>query len=136
MCSIEREVIVAEGLARRGARLEVESHWCALLCAVMADGIRASMDTVERRVVCIPPLLSIVNIVGARPNLVKMAAVLAAQRARPDVFTPLLVHTRQHDSPAMSDRLFAELELPPPDIALASGGDGQAAEIGPMVSQL
>ncbi len=82
------------------------------------------------------PLLSIVNIVGARPNLVKMAAVLAAQRARPDMFTPLLVHTRQHDSPAMSDRLFAELELPPPDIALASGRDGHAAEIGPMVSQL
>ena len=93
------------------------------------------MDTVGRKVVRAPPLLCIVNIVGARPNLVKMAAVLAGQRARPDLFTPLLVHTRQHDSPAMSERLFVELELPAPDIALASGG-GQAAEIGPMVSQL
>jgi len=99
------------------------------------DGIRALMDTVGRKMVPAPPLLSIVNIVGARPNLVKMAAVLAAQRVRPDLFTPLLVHTRQHDSPAMSERLFVELELPAPDIALASGG-GQAAEIGPMVSQL
>jgi UDP-N-acetylglucosamine 2-epimerase (non-hydrolysing) len=94
------------------------------------------MDTVRRKMVRAPSLLRIVNIVGARPNLVKMAAVLAAQRARPDLFTPLLVHTRQHDSPAMSERLFAELELPPPDFALASRDSGQAAEIGPMVSKL
>jgi UDP-N-acetylglucosamine 2-epimerase (non-hydrolysing) len=84
-------------------------------------------------------MLRVVNIVGTRPNLVKMAAVFAAQRARPDVFAPLLVHTGQHSDPAMSERLFAELELPPPDITLAGddgGGGGQAGQIGRMMVQL
>ncbi|MFI5365360.1 MAG: non-hydrolyzing UDP-N-acetylglucosamine 2-epimerase [Candidatus Binatia bacterium] len=81
-------------------------------------------------------MLRVVNIVGTRPNLVKMAAVFAAQQARPDVFAPLLVHTGQHRDPAMSERLFAELELPRPDITLASDGDGQAGQIGWMMVQL
>jgi len=34
------------------------------------DGIRALMDTVGRKMVPAPPLLSIVIIVGALPNLV------------------------------------------------------------------
>jgi UDP-N-acetylglucosamine 2-epimerase (non-hydrolysing) len=81
-------------------------------------------------------VLRVLNIVGTRPNLVKMSAVLAAQRARPDVFAPLLVHTQQHHSPAMSGQLFAELELPPPDIALAGPSGGQAAQIGRMLIDL
>jgi UDP-N-acetylglucosamine 2-epimerase (non-hydrolysing) len=71
-------------------------------------------------------VLRVVNVVGTRPNLVKIAAVLAAQRARPDVFAPLLLHTRQHHDHAMSEQLFTELELPPPDIALADTGRGHA----------
>jgi UDP-N-acetylglucosamine 2-epimerase (non-hydrolysing) len=69
-------------------------------------------------------MLRVVNIVGTRPNLVKMAAVFAAQQARPDVFAPLLVHTGQHCDPAMSERLFAEFELPPPDVTLDGDGGG------------
>lgn len=78
----------------------------------------------------------IVNIVGTRPNLVKMAALYAAQRARPDAFTPLLVHTGQHRDPAMSDQFFAELELPEPDVTLACGSGGQAEQIGRMLLEL
>jgi UDP-N-acetylglucosamine 2-epimerase (non-hydrolysing) len=74
-------------------------------------------------------VLRVVNIVGTRPNLVKMAAVLAAQHARPDVFESLLVHTRQHYDPAMSEQLFAELELPPPDVMLAGASGGRTAQI-------
>ncbi len=74
-------------------------------------------------------MLRVVNIVGTRPNLVKMAAVLAAQRACPDVFESLLVHTRQHHDPAMSEQLFAELELPPPDVMLPAASGGQASHI-------
>lgn len=81
-------------------------------------------------------MLRVVNIVGTRPNLVKMAAVLTAQQARPAVFAPLLVHTGQHRDPAMSEWLFAELELPKPDIALACDGGGQAAQIGSMLLAL
>jgi UDP-N-acetylglucosamine 2-epimerase (non-hydrolysing) len=82
-------------------------------------------------------MLHVVNVVGTRPNLVKMAAVLTAQRARPDVFAPVLVHTGQHRDPAMSDRFFAELELPRPDIALATAAGGERMEqIGRMMGEL
>jgi len=79
-------------------------------------------------------VLRVVNIVGTRPNLVKMSAVLAAQQAYPDVFAPLLVHTGQHRDPAMSAQLFTELELPVPDVTLAGdSGGGQAEQIGRML---
>ncbi len=94
------------------------------------------MDRVAWKMVATRGVIRVVNIVGTRPNLVKMAAVLEAQRARPDVFAPLLLHTRQHHDPAMSERLFTELELPPPDIALAPADDGRAAQIGRMVIEL
>ena len=81
-------------------------------------------------------MLKVVNVVGTRPNLVKMAAVLAAQRERRDVFAPLLIHTGQHSDPAMSERLFAELDLPAPDIALTADGGGQAEQIGRMLLEL
>ncbi len=83
-------------------------------------------------------MLRVVNVVGTRPNLVKMSAVLAAQRDRPDAFAPVLLHTGQHRTPAMSERLFGELELPPPDIALspAPNGAGQAGQIGHMLIEL
>ena len=81
-------------------------------------------------------MLRVVNIVGTRPNLVKMAALLAAQRARSDVFAPLLVHTGQHGDPAMSQQLFTELELPAPDLALVGDAGGQARQIGRMLVEL
>ncbi len=81
-------------------------------------------------------MIRVVNIVGTRPNLVKMAAVLEAQRARPEVFEPFLLHTGQHRDPAMSERLFAELELPAPDVTLAVDGKGQAEQIGLMMAEL
>ena len=67
-------------------------------------------------------MLRVVNIVGTRPNLVKMSPVLAAQKARPDLFEPRLVHTGQHRDPAMSQQFFAELELPEPDVTLEHDG--------------
>jgi UDP-N-acetylglucosamine 2-epimerase (non-hydrolysing) len=83
-------------------------------------------------------VLRIANVVGTRPNLVKMSAVLGAQRARPEVFAPVLIHTGQHRLPAMSERLFAELELPAPDVTLAAAPNcgGRAAQIGRMMTEL
>lgn len=81
-------------------------------------------------------MLRVVNVVGTRPNLVKMAAVLGAQRARPDAVTPFLVHTGQHHEPAMSASFLAELELPAPDVVLACAWGGQAEQIGRMLLDL
>lgn len=80
----------------------------------------------------------VVNIVGTRPNLVKMAPLLAAQRSRPRDFESLLVHTGQHRDPAMSERLFAELALPAPDVALAGAAvaGGPGAQVGALLAAL
>jgi UDP-N-acetylglucosamine 2-epimerase (non-hydrolysing) len=83
-------------------------------------------------------VLRVANVVGTRPNLVKMSAVLAAQRAWPEAVAPVLIHTGQHRVPSMSERLFPELELPPPDITLSAHPNvgGQAAQIGRMLIEL
>lgn len=81
-------------------------------------------------------MLRVVNVAGTRPNLVKMAAVLEAERARSDEIIPLLVHTGQHTNPEMSASFLAELELPQPDVTLACGGGGQAEQIGRMLAEL
>ncbi len=64
--------------------------------------------------------MKIVNIVGARPNLMKIAPILAAMRSFPDI-EPVLVHTGQHYDDEMSDIFFRELDIPRPDINLGVG---------------
>ena len=58
-------------------------------------------------------------IVGARPNFIKMAAILEEIRERQSL-EKLLIHTGQHSSPEMSDRFFADLRLPAPTSFSAS----------------
>lgn len=81
-------------------------------------------------------MLRVANIVGTRPNLVKMAAILAAQQARREAFLPLLIHTGQHSHPSMSSRFLAELDLPEPDVSLAGCTGGQAQQIGNMLPEI
>ena len=75
--------------------------------------------------------MKIAGIVGARPNFVKIAPILAALRASPEIGT-MLVHTGQHYDAQMSDAFFANLEIPTPDVNLgirAETAVGQIAEI-------
>jgi len=75
--------------------------------------------------------LKITAVVGARPNFVKIAPIVAELRTRPDV-TATLVHTGQHYDGPMSDAFFANLELPDPDVNLhvqAGSATAQVAEI-------
>jgi UDP-N-acetylglucosamine 2-epimerase (non-hydrolysing) len=76
-------------------------------------------------------LLKLACVVGARPNFIKMAALIAEFRRRPS-FDVRLIHTGQHFSPEMSQAFFDDLELPAPDLNLeVSGGTGtfQTAEV-------
>jgi UDP-N-acetylglucosamine 2-epimerase (non-hydrolysing) len=59
-------------------------------------------------------------VVGARPNFVKIAPIMRAFRARPDVDVKL-IHTGQHYDVAMNATFFKELEIPDPDINLEVG---------------
>ena len=71
--------------------------------------------------------MKVINIVGARPNFMKIAPVMEAYRAHPSI-VPLLLHTGQHYDEAMSKLFFDELEIPRPDINLEVGSASHAAQ--------
>jgi UDP-N-acetylglucosamine 2-epimerase (non-hydrolysing) len=70
---------------------------------------------------------TILHVVGARPNLVKIAPLMAAMRSEPRV-RQVLVHTGQHYTPAMASDLLAELDLPAPDHNLDVGSGTHAVQ--------
>ena len=75
--------------------------------------------------------LKIMSIVGARPNMMKVAPLLAELR-RHDEIEPVLVHTGQHYDYSMSQVFFDQLGVPPPDYNLDVGSGphyAQTAEI-------
>ena len=73
-------------------------------------------------------MLKVLNVVGARPNFMKVAPIVAAMKRRPAVFQPLVVHTGQHYDAAMSDSFFRDLELPQPDVHLGVGSGSHAVQ--------
>jgi len=77
----------------------------------------------------------IVAVVGARPNFVKIAPIMAELGQRPHVETTL-VHTGQHYDVQMSQAFFADLEIPAPDVNLEARGDGAIAQIAEVMKRL
>src|ERR1044071_7786857 len=73
-------------------------------------------------------MLKVINVVGARPNFMKVAPVVEAMRRRANAFAPLVVHTGQHYDEAMSDAFFRDLGLPEPDIHLGVGSGSHAQQ--------
>jgi len=72
-------------------------------------------------------MLKIINVVGARPNFMKVAPMVAAMKKRPE-FLPLVVHTGQHYDASMSDAFFGDLDLPEPDVHLGVGSGSHAVQ--------
>ena len=86
----------------------------------------------------------IITVVGARPNFMKAAPIIAAIRDHNErlAMSPglegtgdsqftlrnVLVHTGQHYDEAMSDRFFADLNIPKPDVHLGVGSGSHAAQ--------
>jgi UDP-N-acetylglucosamine 2-epimerase (non-hydrolysing) len=73
-------------------------------------------------------MLKILNIVGARPNFMKIAPIVREMRRREHEFQPLIVHTGQHYDAAMSDSFFADLDIPKPDFHLEVGSASHAVQ--------
>jgi UDP-N-acetylglucosamine 2-epimerase (non-hydrolysing) len=92
------------------------------------------------------PTMKIMIVVGARPNFMKAAPIIAAIRdwnssascapAAPGdalsnekaLIQQILVHTGQHYDSAMSDSFFVDLNLPKPDVCLEVGSGSHAAQ--------
>jgi UDP-N-acetylglucosamine 2-epimerase (non-hydrolysing) len=66
----------------------------------------------------------ICDVVGARPNYMKIAPVFLELRRRG--IPQVLVHTGQHYDAAMSDVFFEQLGLPKPDLSLGVGSGSHA----------
>jgi UDP-N-acetylglucosamine 2-epimerase (non-hydrolysing) len=73
-------------------------------------------------------MLRIINVVGARPNFMKIAPVIDEMRRRSDRIESLLVHTGQHYDESMSDSFFEDLEIPRPDINLEIGSGSHSEQ--------
>lgn len=79
--------------------------------------------------------MKIVNIVGARPNLMKIAPLMEVMRRTPGV-DPILVHTGQHYDERMSELFFRELEIPAPDHYLGVGSGTHAQQTAQVMVRL
>ncbi len=73
-------------------------------------------------------MLKVINVVGARPNFMKVAPIVEAMRQRASEFAPLVVHTGQHYDERMSDAFFRDLGLPQPDVYLGVGSGSHAQQ--------
>ena len=73
-------------------------------------------------------MLRVITVVGARPNFMKVAPIVAAMKRRASIFEPVLVHTGQHYDASMSDAFFRDLELPTPDRYLGVGSGSHASQ--------
>lgn len=71
--------------------------------------------------------MKIINVVGARPNFMKITPLMAEYKKH-DEIEPLLVHTGQHYDEEMSNLFFRQLEIPEPDINLEVGSASHAVQ--------
>lgn len=77
---------------------------------------------------------TILHVVGARPNFVKAAPVMAAAAGRS--LSQRLVHTGQHYDDAMSEIFFRQLDLPAADLNLGIGSGPHGAQTGALLTAL
>jgi UDP-N-acetylglucosamine 2-epimerase (non-hydrolysing) len=71
---------------------------------------------------------SILCVVGARPNFMKMAPIIAALNGLDSKPTARLLHTGQHYDVAMNHQYFEALGIPSPDINLDVGSGSHAVQ--------
>jgi UDP-N-acetylglucosamine 2-epimerase (non-hydrolysing) len=76
--------------------------------------------------------MKVMSIVGARPQLVKLAPVAEAFSATPHQH--LIVHTGQHYDAQLSDVFFSGLGIPDPDIHLGVGSGSHGVQTGAVLA--
>ncbi|MFH0862112.1 MAG: UDP-N-acetylglucosamine 2-epimerase (non-hydrolyzing) [Candidatus Altiarchaeota archaeon] len=76
--------------------------------------------------------MKIINVVGARPNYMKIAPLIEAMRKRRGI-SQFLVHTGQHYDNVMSRLFFDDLGLPEPDMFLGVGSGSHAEQTGKIM---
>lgn len=72
--------------------------------------------------------MKVINVVGARPNFMKMAPIIEAMNKYPKEIEHLLVHTGQHYDDRMSKSFFIDLGMPRPNLDLEVGSGSHAEQ--------
>ncbi|MFB6347645.1 MAG: non-hydrolyzing UDP-N-acetylglucosamine 2-epimerase [bacterium] len=78
--------------------------------------------------------MKFLNVVGARPNFMKIAP-LQRELDRKG-YERVLVHTGQHYDEEMSEQFYEDLGMSPPDYNLAVGSDTQAAQTARVMERI
>src|SRR6266853_579196 len=92
--------------------------------AQFLDAILHSVFGDERSM---PQPLKILNIVGARPNLPKIAPLMHEMQRHPEI-EAILVHTGQHYDEKLSDIFFRQMGIPAPHVNLEAGSGSHASQ--------
>lgn len=71
--------------------------------------------------------MKIANVVGARPNFMKIAPIHRWMQKSPTI-DPILIHTGQHYDEKMSTTFFVDLGMPEPDVYLGVGSGTHAEQ--------
>ncbi|TNE55988.1 MAG: UDP-N-acetylglucosamine 2-epimerase (non-hydrolyzing) [Bacteroidetes bacterium] len=77
--------------------------------------------------------MKVINVVGTRPNFMKIAPIIREMNRFPQL-EQLLVHTGQHYDHQLSHSFFEELQIPEPDINLNIGSDTHAKQVARIMS--
>ena len=76
--------------------------------------------------------VKVINVVGARPNFMKIAPLMEEMHKYPE-FDVKLVHTGQHYDENMSKFFFVDLGIPKPDIYLGVGSANHGEQTGTIM---
>ena len=79
--------------------------------------------------------VKIFNVVGARPNLPKIAPLLREMQRRPEI-EPILVHTGQHYDEGLSDIFFRQMGIPAPQVNLGVGSGSHAVQTAEVLKRI
>ncbi|MBP6891097.1 UDP-N-acetylglucosamine 2-epimerase (non-hydrolyzing) [Candidatus Parcubacteria bacterium] len=79
--------------------------------------------------------IKIINVVGARPNFMKIAPLMKEYLRYPEI-SPILVHTGQHYDYQMSESFFKSLGIKNPDYNLEVGSGTHAQQFGKIIERL
>ena len=82
-------------------------------------------------------MIRLVNLVGARPQIIKASALSRAlSTAHKGTIKEIVVHTGQHYDRKMSEVFFEELRIPPPNVNLDVGSGPHGRQTALMITRL
>jgi UDP-N-acetylglucosamine 2-epimerase (non-hydrolysing) len=80
--------------------------------------------------------MKILSVVGARPNLVKIAPLMRTMQRHPAAIQPVLVHTGQHYDERLSDIFFRQMGIREPDVNLEVGSGTHSRQTGQILQRI